>query len=467
MVKPWLVIVTTSLTLDVESRKTVILSAKHLTHAAIRMPRSGLLWYNHFMTDSGRELQPISIRLWEFMLQEAGRFRSSRFRREFRDLDSEILKQTVLTCLQLLWRQPLLPARPERWREALRLRRAWATLSAEHLPPPPDHILPRPILERWRKFPAAREKTFFDRRPWLGLLHPRWIYDHFIQLLDPETAVALLEANNHPPPQYLRVVSMDLEALLAVELTSLGLEYTQLGAGFFRLSASPLEVDLESLAAVRRGDLLVGGPSAAIIAEWLPLTGRILDICAAPGGKTMAIRGRSESSARVVAGDRTWSRVKKLRLGQQRLTEAVPVDLVVHDGQQLPYKDESFAAVLIDAPCSGSGILRRRPELRRRLKPVDLLRNVAIQATLLAGAAQLVQPGGRLIYATCSLEPAENELQIQKFLAGHSEFTPLSGIGGQAGWVFQARAGQTVRLDTHGIDGFYFSVLERRSSDSN
>jgi 16S rRNA (cytosine967-C5)-methyltransferase len=151
---------------------------------------------------------------------------------------------------------------------------------------------------------------------------------------------------------------------------------------------------------------------------------RVLDACASPGGKTVAIAGAMGNRGLLVAGD---TRPRRLELLGQTVTVAgascvrvVQLDL----GDQLPFR-AVFDRVLVDVPCSGLGTIRRDPEIRWRRHEEDLHRFATRQRTMLAHAAQALVPGGWLVYATCSSEPEENEEVVSGFLAEHAGFAAL------------------------------------------
>lgn len=146
-------------------------------------------------------------------------------------------------------------------------------------------------------------------------------------------------------------------------------------------------------------------PTAAVVARLLPdLPGPVVDLAASPGGKSLLLA--TERGAWAVAADRHLGRVLMMRGNLSRVAALRP--LVVGDGCLAPLRDSRFSAVLLDAPCSGTGTLRRHPEIRWRLREEDLGELGRLQRSLVASAAALLAPGGFLLYATCSIEPEEN-----------------------------------------------------------
>ncbi|MGE0024358.1 MAG: RsmB/NOP family class I SAM-dependent RNA methyltransferase [Hyphomicrobium sp.] len=193
---------------------------------------------------------------------------------------------------------------------------------------------------------------------------------------------------------------------------------------------------------------------------------RVADLCAAPGGKTAEL---ASAGARITAVDQSPLRLRRLAENLARLK--IEADVVEADVLSWA-PGTTFDAVLLDAPCSATGTIRRHPDILHLRRKDDTAARVALQERMLASAARLVAPGGRLVYATCSLEPEEGETQIARFLAGRPEFSRLPVAPGEAGidaaWI--TRDGDLRTLPSHlaaeapglsGLDGFYAARLEK------
>lgn len=189
---------------------------------------------------------------------------------------------------------------------------------------------------------------------------------------------------------------------------------------------------------------------------------RILDLCAAPGGKTLQL---AASGASVVALDRSAQRLRRVteNLARTRLT----AEVVAAVAESWPDK-RSFDSVLLDAPCSSTGTFRRNPDVLWALRPGDIAKLVGVQSRLLDAAAERVRPGGRLVYCVCSLEPEEGEAQVAAFLSRRPDFTPTPIDPAPAGAPPQAAAHTgALRLtpamwaDRGALDGFYIAKLKR------
>jgi 16S rRNA (cytosine967-C5)-methyltransferase len=195
---------------------------------------------------------------------------------------------------------------------------------------------------------------------------------------------------------------------------------------------------------------------------------QVLDYCAGAGGKTLALANAMKVKGRIVAMDLEANRLEK---GRERFRRAHVTDIIeirpLSDERHrkwLKRQDESFDVVLTDVPCTGTGTWRRNPDMRWRTYGPDLNELVQIQADIMDRVVHVVKPGGRLVYATCSILPEENEEQIEKFLSRHSDFVlrPLSEIW-PAG-LSCPTAGPTLRLTPyrHNTDGFFAAILEKK-----
>lgn len=235
-----------------------------------------------------------------------------------------------------------------------------------------------------------------------------------------ERASALARAALEEPELSLVVVRGERDAL-AAELAAAGAT-TRPGGHPRVLLASP-EATEEVLAstAFREGRLTVQGEAALRAAELVEAREgeRVLDLCAAPGGKALAL---AATGADVFAVDASPRRLADLPAAIARLAPAGAVRCVAADGTAALRDGAAFDAILVDAPCTNTGVLAARPEARWRYGPTPRRALVALQARLLAEGASRARPGGRLVYSTCSLEPEENAQQVRAFLAERPEW---------------------------------------------
>ena len=262
------------------------------------------------------------------------------------------------------------------------------------------------------------------REPHLGYSHPQWLCERWDQRWGRENFTALLEWNNTPPPVFIRVNTLKTTPEeLAAQFEREGVRFEPRQFGWvnddlaFHLKSPP---PLATLPSFQQGRFYIQDPSTLLaVRELDPRPGEtVLDLCAAPGGKTTFIAQMMEDRGAILAQD---SDPKRLELVRENCTR-----LGVTCVQIAPANDETaqagapqFDRILVDAPCSNTGVMRRRVELRWRIQPAELMRLRAVQLDLLNRAAGRLKPGGTLVYSTCSLEPEENAGVIEEFLATH------------------------------------------------
>ncbi len=188
----------------------------------------------------------------------------------------------------------------------------------------------------------------------------------------------------------------------------------------FELKSHP---PLNSLASFRDGWFYIQDPSTLLaVRELNPQPGEtVLDLCAAPGGKTTFIAQLMNNQGRIVAQDVSEDRLKLIRENCARLGVAC-VETMLSPNSQFAIRNSQFDRILIDAPCSNTGVMRRRVDLRWRIQPDEIERLRATQLDLLHQAAARLKPGGILVYSTCSLEPEENSEVVKEFLREHKNF---------------------------------------------
>jgi len=298
---------------------------------------------------------------------------------------------------------------------------------------------------------------------------PEWLYGRLAEAT-PEEVDRELAALMEEAPVDLRVNTL----AGSVEQAVAALAEDGIDATPGRLSPLALRLSgrrpLGAAAAFKAGLVEVqdeGSQVVAALADARPGM-RILDLCAGAGGKTLAMAAAMQNRGRILACD-----VAKRRLNQAagRLSRA-GVHIVERraiaaaDDESLADERGGFDRVLVDAPCSGTGTLRRRPDLRWSLTPEAVHRETEAQADLLQAAAPLVAPGGRLVYATCSMLREENETRVEEFLEQQPQFHPLPVEGLWAETVGGSCPGQGLSLRLtparDGTDGFFAAILERR-----
>jgi 16S rRNA (cytosine967-C5)-methyltransferase len=194
-----------------------------------------------------------------------------------------------------------------------------------------------------------------------------------------------------------------------------------------------------------------------MVAQLAATEGLLLDACAAPGGKSLLLADY-EGVSRVIAAEASLRRVRTLERLRARWG-ASRVLVVAADARRPPFR-APFDCVLLDVPCSGLGTIARHPDIRWRLRGDDIARHGERQRSILEALAPLVRPGGRLVYASCSVEPEENEDVVRPFLSTHPDFTPEA----LPAWAEAHREGAFVRMEpaSGGGDAFFAARLRRR-----
>jgi 16S rRNA (cytosine967-C5)-methyltransferase len=289
--------------------------------------------------------------------------------------------------------------------------------------------------------------------------HPAWLIQRWIDALGTSEAEALATANNQPAPVAFRVIpNKATESKIIDQLRSEGAEVTasQIAKGAWRITndASLLHEFSEA------GQIYIQDEGSQLVAQVLDAQAvdRVLDLCAAPGGKTTQIA--AASGAKVVAGDVYEHRVRTVA-NVARLQSLTNIECVVLDAEQSPpFAPGSFDRVLVDAPCSGTGTLRHNPEIRWRISAEDIRDLANRQKQMLLNAARMVKPGGRLVYSTCSVEPEENEAVANGFLNETDSFELIKPREN----LSLVTAGGYLRTWPHrdDVDGFFIAAFERR-----
>ncbi len=291
--------------------------------------------------------------------------------------------------------------------------------------------------------------------------HPQWLVEEFSRALSPDGVEALLAADNAPVPTQAQVNPLKTTREALVE---------ELSRAGVTAKAHPwlegcLELEdtgsLESIPAFREGRFYIQDAAArlAVLAAGPKPGIRVLDACAAPGGKSFAAAIAMENRGEVVSCDLHPHKIKLIQEGAARLgldcISASVMDARTFD----PSLEKSFDLVMADVPCSGLGVIRKKPDIRYR-DPEPLKNLPAIQLDILLNVSRYVRPGGTLLYATCTLLRRENEDVVGRFLDRKKDFAPepftLPGAIGQTDGM------ATLWPHIHGTDGFFMAKLRRK-----
>ena len=292
-------------------------------------------------------------------------------------------------------------------------------------------------------------------------MHPQWLRDH-LQQDWPDEWHTIVAQNNLPPPMSLRIDThqIDRQAYLT-QLQQQGLTAT---AHSQVTCAIRLDnpVDVHELPGFAQGLVSVQDAAAQLAAPLLdPQAGeRVLDACAAPGGKTLHLLQQQPALAQLLALDADAQRLQRV---QQNLDRAgVSAHLQQGDaGRPEDWWDGlPFDRILLDAPCSATGVIRRHPDIKLLRRPQDLPRLAQTQAQILDALWPLLKTGGMLLYATCSVLKIENAQQIQTFLQQHADARcqPLP-----TGWGHEQHCGRQILPGEQGMDGFFYALIYKQS----
>lgn len=299
--------------------------------------------------------------------------------------------------------------------------------------------------------------------------HPTWMVARWTAAWGAERATARLETNNRAPAPACSVLDLDDTEQVAASLREDGLEVEP-----GRLLRSSLVVrggNLTETAAFREGWIAIQDEASQAVAQLLQVKRNqsVLDLCAAPGNKTLVLARAAGPKATIVAADIHLHRLRAVQAQLQR-TRTAGVNPVALDATlPLPFSFQ-FDRILVDAPCSGTGTLARNPEIRWRLRSQDIGDLAARQARILRHALDALAPGGRLVYATCSLEPEENERVVREVMkdatgirlvpAADSLVSHLAP-GVPTDRIFDEEGFFRTSSPDCGTDGFFAAVLER------
>jgi 16S rRNA (cytosine967-C5)-methyltransferase len=297
---------------------------------------------------------------------------------------------------------------------------------------------------------------------------PKWLFDKFVAQYGEAETLALADALNQPAPLDLRVNSIKatrdevVAGLAEAPIAALPMPYAPLG---LRVLKKP---SLQNLPLFKSGAIEVQDEGSQVLSQIVGAKRgeMVVDFCAGAGGKTLALGALMRNTGRLYAFDISEKRLAKLkpRLARSGLSNVHPVQIAHERDAKIKRLAGKIDRVLVDAPCSGLGTLRRNPDVKWRQK-IDAVAEMQVkQASILDGAARLLKGGGRLVYATCSLLDEENDFIVAQFLAAHPEFdlVPMSKV--LAEQKIDLEMGDYLKLlpHKHQTDGFFAAVLERK-----
>ncbi len=275
----------------------------------------------------------------------------------------------------------------------------------------------------------AEWKALKTSQPNIGWSHPKWLVERWQTHMTPEDLQTLLEWNNTPPSVFARlnpIRALPEKTITAWREENVDYEFCNYDWVpenlVFRFKSHP---PLSKIPSFENGNYYIQDPSTLLSVKTLdPQPGeRILDLCAAPGGKTTYIAQLIDDDGEIVATDIDANRLKVVveNCKRMHITAVEPYTSAELENHR-KNGGELFDRILIDAPCSNTGVVRRRVDLRWRIREEEIARLQAEQLQILARATQLLKPGGTIVYSTCSIEPDENEDVIEKFCEANPEY---------------------------------------------
>ena len=299
-----------------------------------------------------------------------------------------------------------------------------------------------------------------DSMVWSAMSHPKWLVKQ-INIDWPEQASDIFFENNQPPPMSLRVnLSRVSRAEYLQQLSDLGID--AMGVDFCAsaiILTKPVSVTL--LPGFDHGHVSVQDVAAQLAAGLLEVQAgqRVLDVCAAPGGKTAHILETQSALKELVAVDIDAIRLARVSDTMQRLQ--LSATLVVGDGAQPDswWDGQVFERVLLDAPCSALGVIRRHPDIKLLRRAEDITVLQGLQSSILAAVWPLLAKDGILVYATCSILKQENELQIADFLKAHPDAVELPI---DVTWGVEASHGRQILTGQSAMDGCYYARIKKQ-----
>jgi 16S rRNA (cytosine967-C5)-methyltransferase len=285
--------------------------------------------------------------------------------------------------------------------------------------------------------------------------HPKWLIARWIERWGEQDTERLLALNNAEAPIVIRpygIVREQLEAML--EEAGVHVAEAPYVSDSIAISGG---ITFTELGAFKKGLFFVQDPAATLVTEYAAIapSTTVADLCAAPGGKSLEL---SKIAGTVIASDKSIGRLQRLLANQRRLETT---NLLPFVGDARHPAIAPVDAVIIDVPCTGTGTFRRHPDARWRLKISDFAVMSALQKTILKAAAKVVKPGGLLIYSTCSLEPEENDGQVDWFLSENPEWILDAPPEGSVAPELLDGGRLRVLPQRHGTDGAFAARLRR------
>jgi 16S rRNA (cytosine967-C5)-methyltransferase len=370
-------------------------------------------------------------------------------------LDLEVLVALRLGAYQLGWLERV-PARAAIYESVELVKKARKRSAAPFV-----NAVLRKLAEKAAKLRPAVPANTNTPNLAAAWAHPEWLVKRWVAKYGADRAARICAYDQQVPVTAIRL----RDTAAGEELRQVGIE---LAAGAFMAQARRVLLgEITHTAAFRERRVAIQDEASQLVAALVGCGQRLLDCCAAPGGKTAILAERNPDS-QIIAADLHPQRARLLR----RLVRAENVQVIAADAAHLPVSGE-FDRVLADVPCSGTGTLARNPEIKWRLKPEDLANLHARQLAIASSAVNRLAPGGRLVYSTCSLEREENQAVVEELLSSAAGLRLLDCRGelerlqerGELVWQDLGSITDGLYLRTlpgvHPCDGFFAAVIEK------
>jgi len=305
------------------------------------------------------------------------------------------------------------------------------------------------------------ELVELDADPAVKYAHPDWLLGK-LRAAYPDDWQAVFDANNQRPPMYLRVnARQQRREEYRARLEAVGCQVSELPYSDEGLMLA-VAADVEGLPGFAEGQFSVQDAAAQLAAGLLNAQPgeRILDACAAPGGKTAHVLERQPQLAELVALDHDAGRLERLEQNLERLQLSASVVCGDASRPERWWDGLQFDRIMLDAPCSATGVIRRHPDIKLLRRASDIEQLVTLQGQILRALWPLLKPGGMLLYVTCSVLPQENIRQLQRFCAEQADVEHLSI---EAEWGLAQALGRQILPGQEGMDGFYYASLRKKT----
>ncbi|MBS7527434.1 16S rRNA (cytosine(967)-C(5))-methyltransferase RsmB [Fusibacter paucivorans] len=319
----------------------------------------------------------------------------------------------------------------------------------------------RAFIRAYEEVPLPDERRHPDEYLSIKYSHPKWLVNLWLDAYGYDDTKALLAANNMTPPLSIRVNRLKttrddfLKVLDAAGIVATPSKLNPDGI----LIQSVNQMNITSLPRFKEGDFQIQDISSMMIGHIADVKPGdfVMDVCAAPGGKSCHMAERMHNSGRLLARDVSEQKCQLIADNASRLGISI-IETAIFDARHFDKSlRQSADVVLVDAPCSGLGIIRRKPDIKYNKQPEDLASLTRIQREILNAAAEYVKVDGILIYSTCTLNEAENDGQVNDFLAHHDSFERVS----LAGIIPGQSETLTLLPHQHQTDGFYIAKMKR------